>query len=190
MKLVLIQACAPAGNAIFAQADGSSGPESLRTISSITVTGWLFVRRVRISLLSWGFPRTLTWVATHTAGPATSGTVFSSAPLFLATAFCPDFFFDFFLALFVAGALVMAGADSAVGAAMAGSAGAAFVGGATFVIAGAGGGVSTGAAGGGFVTVCASKLVVSRVPTKIQQFFFITQLSRDFISASVNVRHL
>src|ERR1017187_1468656 len=78
MNEVLIHICAPGGNVIFAQADGSSGPELFRTISSNTVTCWPLVIRVTTSLLSLAWPRTLTLLATTTAWPATSGTVLSS----------------------------------------------------------------------------------------------------------------
>ena len=43
---VLTQTCAFGGSAIFAQADGSSGPELFSMISSITVTGSPLVTRV------------------------------------------------------------------------------------------------------------------------------------------------
>src|ERR1035438_3495751 len=126
MNAVLIHTCAPGGSAILAQADGSSGPELFRTISSSTVTDWPLVIRVTTSLLSLAWPRTLTLLATTIAGPATSGVVLSSGSAcgfltagFFATAgfsdfltaclsdFFSDFFLpDFFLPALAAGALV------------------------------------------------------------------------------------
>src|SRR5450759_2438331 len=129
MNELLIHTCAPGGNVIFAQADGSSGPELFRTISSSTVTDWPFVIRVTTSLLSLAWPRTLTLLATTVAGPATSGTVLSSGAgaFFLATAF---FFAAFFFAALAVGALgvAVAGASVAAGAAAGMAIGAAGVG--------------------------------------------------------------
>src|SRR5579862_4260065 len=114
------------GRAILAQAEGSSGPELFFVISSITVTFWSLANRVTTSLLSRGCPRTFTWLASTHAGPATKGTVLSSAPgsFFLATDFlglflAAAFFFGTALveaapAAGVAGALVTAGADAGV----------------------------------------------------------------------------
>src|SRR5664279_4330681 len=178
MNAVLTHTCAPGGSAIFAQADGSSGPELFRTISSSTVTDWPFVIRVTTSLFSLAWPRTLTLLATTIAGPATSGTVLSSraGALFLATAFFSGAFGAFFFAAFffpvlAAGALVLAVSGASVAA-------------------GAGAGIAIGAAGVGLVACCANKLVESIAPRINKQFFFITQHIRDLISGSVNVRHL
>src|SRR5262245_27730841 len=105
------------------------------------------------------------------AGPATSGTVFSSAPapLFLAAVVPDDFLFPAFLADLAAAALVAA-VDCAA-----------------LVTAGAAPGVSIAAAGGGLVACWASKRVETKVAKRsFQQFFFITQFSRDLISVSVN----
>src|ERR1019366_8999342 len=131
MNELLIHTCAPGGSVIFAQADGSSGPELFRTISSSTVTDWPLVIRVTTSLLSLAWPRTLTLLATTTAGPATSGTVFNSgAGAFFSGAFSAFFFAAFFFTALADGALVLA------------------VAGATFAV-GAAAGVAIGAAGGG-----------------------------------------
>src|ERR1035438_2258783 len=167
MNEVLIHICAPGGNVIFAQADGSSGPELFRTISSNTVTCWPLVIRVTTSLLSLAWPRTLTLLATTDAGPATSGTVLSSGAgaFFFATAF---FFPAFFFAALTAGAFVLVDAGATVPAI----------------------GVVRGAEGGGLVACCANTLVESITPRINQQLFFITQPIRELISGSVNIRHL
>jgi len=163
---------------ILAQAEGSSGPELLRTISSITVTVWPLVTCVTISLLSLAWPRTLTLLATTIAGPATSGIVRNSgqvavfrAGAFFTGALCAIFGVDFFFAALAAGAFVLAaaGARSAGGAA-------------TGIWMAAGGAVS--------VASCASKLVESIIPNTNQQLYFIIQHIRDLISGSVNIRHL
>src|ERR1017187_5471938 len=126
MNELLIHTCAPGGNVILAQADGSSGPESFRTISSSTVTDWPLVIRVTTSLLSLAWPRTLTLLATTTAGPASIGTVLSSgagafcfATAFFSGAFSAFFFAAFFFPALTAGAFVfaVAGAIVAAGAA-------------------------------------------------------------------------
>src|SRR5258708_1983403 len=152
MNEVLTQPCALAGSMIFAQADGSSGPELLRVISSRTVTWSPLVRRVTTSLLSLAWPRTLTLLASTTAGPATSGTVFNSAArsFFFEAGFFSDFFFAalVFLAGLAAGALVAAlVAPRAAGGALVSASAA----GGALREAVAGGGVATGA----FVAVCA-----------------------------------
>ena len=110
--------------------------------------------------LSLAWPRTLTLLATTTAGPGTSGVVLRSATAagFLAAgffstflagccvAFLADFFFEAcFLPVLAAGALVFAGAGASVGAGVTGKA-------------------AAGAAGGGLVADCANKLVVSIAP--------------------------
>src|SRR3954470_5943243 len=107
MNIVLTHTCTACGKTIFAHADGSSGPELLCTISSSTVTGAPLVRRVTTSLFNLDCARTLTLLATTTAGPAISGTVFNSA---LGAFFAADFFSDFFFADFfalAAGAFVL-----------------------------------------------------------------------------------
>src|SRR5437879_4315429 len=76
-----VSASGVVGYAIFAPAEGSFRPEFFRVICLITVTGGPLVRRVTISLLSLAWPRTLTWFAATTAGPATSGTLFNSLPV-------------------------------------------------------------------------------------------------------------
>src|SRR6516162_5592454 len=165
MKEVLTQTWALVGNRILAQADGSSGPEMLCTTSSSTVTAWPLLRRATISLLSLAWPRTLTWLASTTAGPATNGTVLSSA---IGSFFFGADFFSAFLPSFfwAAGGLVL-------------------------LLAASGAGLERiGAAGGGFVTGCAITPVVNIAPKSNQKLIFITQHSRDLISGSVNVRHL
>src|ERR1035437_2660138 len=181
MNDVLTQTWAPGGSATSAQADGSSGPELFRTISLSTVTESPLVTRVTTSLLSLAWPRTFTLLATTVAGPATSGTVFSSGipSLILAAAFLTDFFCaafspflaDFFFAALAAGAFVLAVAGA-------------------IVAAGAAACISIGADGAGLVACCANKLVESITPSINQHLFFITQHIKDLISGSVNIRHL
>src|SRR5215475_12041219 len=106
MNEVLTQTWPPGGRRIFAQADGSSGAESLRRISSRTVRFWPLFTRVTISLFNRAWPRTLTLLATTTAGPATSGGIFKSAAgSDLAAFFCELFFL---LLVFFVAALVTA----------------------------------------------------------------------------------
>src|SRR6185436_8029528 len=95
MKEVLTQIWPPGGRRTFAQADGSSGAESLRLICSNTVRFWPLLTRVTISLLSLAWPRTFTLLATTNAGPDTSGAFFKSAA---GSAFFAAFFSVFFLA--------------------------------------------------------------------------------------------
>src|SRR5690242_16774012 len=94
------------GNAILAQADGSSGPDFFRRISSITVTESPLLSRPMTSPLSPAWPRTLTLLAITTAGPATRGTVRrSSTAVFFALRlfvfFLPIFFEVAFAVVFV-----------------------------------------------------------------------------------------
>jgi len=113
----LTQTWIEGGRVIFAQAEGSSGPEFLRMISSKTVTGSLFVTRPSTSPLSPALPRTFTLLAMTTPEPGINGTVFNSIPaLFLAVvgAFAVFFFAAFFFSAFAAGVFVSEGeADDA-----------------------------------------------------------------------------
>src|SRR5262245_35877352 len=74
---------------IFAHAEGSSGLERLRVTSSMTVTGSPLVMRPMTSPASPARLRTLTRLATTTAGPALRGTVLNSGA---AAAFLVVFF--------------------------------------------------------------------------------------------------
>src|ERR1051326_464887 len=116
MNEVLTQTGALVGKRIFAQAEGSSGAEFLRLTSSRTVTCWPLVRWVTTSLFSLAWPRTLTLLASQTAGPGFRGTVANRGVAFFLVA---AFFSDLFLAdFFAAGGLVVvevAAGVSAVG---------------------------------------------------------------------------
>jgi len=123
------------------------------------------------------------------AGPGVSGTVWRVGVFLVSVLAAAGFeevvlasvlglVFFFFLAL---AALGLAGAFV-----VADKAGAAFV---SAVAVGAGG-MDIGAVGGVLVTCCAITLAVTAAIRTSQIDFFINQVSRDFISASVNVRHL
>src|SRR5436190_7329894 len=78
MKELWTQAWIFSGNAIFAQAEGSSGFDFARVTSSITVTGSPLVMRPMTSPASPARLRKFTRLATTTADPAVRGTVFNS----------------------------------------------------------------------------------------------------------------
>src|ERR1051325_7082606 len=122
MKDVLAQTRIFVGRMIFAQAEGSSTAEFFNLTSSSTVTCWPLASLPTTSLLSFACPRMLTLLASHVAGPGLRGTVTNGAAG--AFFFVAAFRSDFFLAAFLAGALVVAAFVAlAAGASMGGEAG-------------------------------------------------------------------